>query len=220
MALHTGPRVPLNPAPPPATKSRSLSIVVVPRGTSTVGFAACARSQKRYDESVKGLMQIAEAGRVGRAGAHDTVLRCRMAVPLAFNALMWADRSVHSTTTFLHRKDWRSFKATLECLREKCVTAQPVVVRTSWLPPDTFGECIRRKKRFVVRLNSAMTESQAVETLLHEWAHALAWNYSLDRMARDPDVDRELFEGASHDEAWGCAYSRVWRAFSGQMLTT
>lgn len=61
-----------------------------------------------------------------------------------------------------------------------------------------------------------MNEGQAVETLLHEWAHALAWNYSLDRMARDPDVDRELFEAASHDEAWGCAYSRVWRAHMEQ----
>lgn len=144
---------------------------------------------------------------------HRAVLCCRMTAPHSFAGPVGGARSIYSGTSFLRRKDWRSFAATLECLREKCVTAQPVIVRTSWLPRDTLGECVRRKSRFVVRLNRAMNESQATETLLHEWAHALAWNYSLDRMARDPDVDRELFEAASHDEAWGCAYSRVWRAW-------
>jgi hypothetical protein len=90
----------------------------------------------------------------------------------------------------------------------------PVVVRTAWLPDTILGQCIRRRHRFVVNLNDGMDQPQAIETLLHEWAHALAWSYSLDKLARDPDVPREDFEAASHDEAWGCAYSRVWRAYS------
>ena len=28
-----------------------------------------------------------------------------------------------------------------------------------------------------------------------------------------PDTDPVEFERACHDEAWGCAYSRVWRAY-------
>ena len=44
-------------------------------------------------------------------------------------------------------------------------------------------------------------------------AHALAWNYSLDRLAKTHGLDPLEFERASHDEAWGCAYSRVWRAY-------
>lgn len=118
---------------------------------------------------------------------------------------------------FALRPQWDVFRSVLRLLRWDCPPAKPVVVRTSWLPADTLGECVRRQHRFVIRLNRAMNENQAVETLLHEWAHALAWNYSLDRMARDPDVDRELFEAASHDEAWGCAFSRVWRAYSAAM---
>ena len=78
----------------------------------------------------------------------------------------------------------------------------------------TFGECVRRPERFVIRLNTKMDQNMAIETLLHEWAHALAWNYSLDRLARMPDVNQNEFELASHDEAWGCAYSRVWRAYT------
>ena len=89
----------------------------------------------------------------------------------------------------------------------------PVVVRTSWLPDTILGQCVRRRHRFVVRFNDQMGEPQAVECLLHEWAHALAWNFSLDRLAKLPGVDPAEFDRACHDEAWGCAYSRVWRAY-------
>jgi hypothetical protein len=58
-----------------------------------------------------------------------------------------------------------------------------------------------------------LDEDAAVEVLLHEWAHALAWNYTLDRMAQSPDLEPAEFDRTSHDEAWGCAYSRVWRAY-------
>jgi Zn-dependent peptidase ImmA (M78 family) len=94
----------------------------------------------------------------------------------------------------------------------------PVVVRTAWLDGGLLGQCIRRPKRFVVRLNSRMSEEMAIETLLHEWAHALAWNYSLDRLAENPEIEPAEFDRASHDEAWGCAYSRVWRAYLDVVL--
>ncbi|GDX95576.1 hypothetical protein LBMAG47_12400 [Planctomycetia bacterium] len=89
----------------------------------------------------------------------------------------------------------------------------PVVVRASQLSETVLGQCVRRRKRFVVLLNDQMGEPQAVEVLCHEWAHALAWNYSLDRLAKTPGLDPAEFDRASHDEAWGCAYSRVWRAY-------
>ncbi|MCE9630533.1 MAG: hypothetical protein K8S94_07430 [Planctomycetia bacterium] len=61
--------------------------------------------------------------------------------------------------------------------------------------------------------SSFSRSAQAVEGLLHEWAHALAWNYSVDRLAGLPGLDPVAFERACRDEAWGCAYSRVWRAY-------
>ena len=158
-------------------------------------------------------MQVAEAHAGEPESEHRAVLCCRMTASHPFTSPDRGTRSAHSGYSFLRRKDWYSFAATLERLRDKCATAQPVIVRTSWLPPDTLGDCVRRKKRFVVRLNRSMNESQAVETLLHEWAHALAWNYSLDRLSKMPGVDPAAFDRACHDEAWGCAYSRVWRAY-------
>lgn len=46
-----------------------------------------------------------------------------------------------------------------------------------------LGQCVRRGQRFVVMLNNQMAEEQAVGVLGHEWTHALARNYSLDRIA-------------------------------------
>lgn len=115
--------------------------------------------------------------------------------------------------SFLQRPGWGEFRKILVGLREFCPPAKPVIVRTSWLPPDILGECRRGPSRFVIRLNNQLRQDQAIETLLHEWAHALAWNYSLDRLARTPGVSPEVFDRASHDEAWGCAYSRVWRVY-------
>lgn len=118
-----------------------------------------------------------------------------------------------SKTSFLRRTGWQEFKGVLAGLRARCPTAMPVVVRTSWLPDTILGQCVRRRHRFVVRLNDRMGEPQAVEVLCHEWAHALAWNFSLDRLVKTPGIDPVEFDRACHDEAWGCAYSRVWRAY-------
>ena len=115
-------------------------------------------------------------------------------------------------TTPQTHASWTDFKATLADLRRRCPAALPVVVRMARLADTILGECVRRRKRFVVRLNDGMGENQAIDVLLHEWGHALAWNYSLDRLSRTPGLDPVEFEQASHDEAWGCAYARVWRA--------
>jgi hypothetical protein len=127
---------------------------------------------------------------------------------------LWAVRG-----SFLKRPGYEAFRGVLARLRVELPPARPVVVRTKIFqeiyPAMTFGECVRRSERYVIRLNAKMDQNMAIETLCHEWAHALAWNYLLDELLWDPDVTREEFEAASHDEAWGCAYSRVWRVYSG-----
>ena len=123
-----------------------------------------------------------------------------------------------SSGSFLTRKGFDEFRRVVSRLRKLCPTGKPVVIRTAWLPKTTLGECIRRPSRFVIRLNNRLDEQGAIETVLHEWGHALAWNYSLDSLAKQPDVDRDEFERASHDEAWGCAYARVWRTYAVDIL--
>jgi hypothetical protein len=145
-----------------------------------------------------------------------TLLCCRRTSLPIVGSLGTLGRPAASTrVSFLERPTWGTFRRVLAGLRKHCPAAKSVVVRTSWLPEDILGQCSRRPHRFVIRLNNSMPQEQAVETLLHEWAHALAWNYSLDKLARDPGVSPEILDAASHDEAWGCAYSRVWRAYTG-----
>lgn len=142
------------------------------------------------------------------------VICCRKAGPALAGGEL-AGWSIGGNKSFLRLPGWGEFRRVVADLREHCPAAKPVVVRTVWLAPEILGECIRRRHRFVIRLNNQMDQAQAIETTLHEWAHALAWNYSLDRLASEPGVTPEAFDRASHDEAWGCAYSRAWRVYSG-----
>jgi hypothetical protein len=129
-------------------------------------------------------------------------------------ALMVAS-SLFSTPahSFVNRPGWPEFQTVLAGLRRECPPAHPVVVRASWLPETILGQCLRRDNRFVVQLNRDLGGPQAVEVLCHEWAHALAWKFSLDRLSKTPGLDPVEFDRACHEEAWGCAYSRVWRAY-------
>ena len=58
---------------------------------------------------------------------------------------------------------------------------------------------------------------RTIDTTLSTAGHHVAiwlWCYlSLDRLAKTPGIDPVEFDRACHDEAWGCAYSRVWRTY-------
>ena len=148
-------------------------------------------------------------------------LACRMQCPekLVLKAGIGAIAFTMSQppASFMTRPGFDHFREVLRALREHCPAGKPVVIRAAKLAPTTLGECGRRTSRFVIRINNRLWEREAVETLLHEWAHALAWNFTLDRLARKPDVKPAEFQQAGHDEAWGCAYSRVWRVY-GEMI--
>ena len=70
------------------------------------------------------------------------------------------------------------------------------------------GDCHKYKKKFYIRINRDLDEPAAIDTLLHEWAHARAWNHLLDSAETN-----EHFETFSHDASWGVAYSEVYRVY-------
>lgn len=109
---------------------------------------------------------------------------------------------------------WKEFKHTLDWLKMGCPTAMPVVVRFALLPETMLGNCTRRERRFVIKLNDRMGEHQACDVLVHEWSHAMAWSLSLDALANRKDTNPAEFELLCHDETWGCAYSRAWRVYT------
>jgi hypothetical protein len=72
---------------------------------------------------------------------------------------------------------------------------------------------------YYIAISASLSEDQAIDTLIHEWAHAMAW----------PKVERKLFpsplrrhiehnERVGHGPEWGFAYSKVYTAFACDIL--
>ena len=80
---------------------------------------------------------------------------------------LWAVRG-----SFLKRPGYEAFRGVLAKLRIELPPARPVVVRTKVFqesfPAMTFGECVRRSERYVIRLNANMDQDTAIETLCYE----------------------------------------------------
>lgn len=72
---------------------------------------------------------------------------------------------------------------------------------------DLYGECYLSKKKFYIHINKDLCEESAVETLIHEVAHARAWSHLHD------SLDLDSFYERSHDASWGVAYSEVYRVY-------
>lgn len=74
-----------------------------------------------------------------------------------------------------------------------CAVAEPDLADTSLMGRG-------KSKRFLIRIRPELDYQFAVYLLSHEWAHAVAWN---------PEAHPALVD---HDEVWGIAFSRVYRA--------
>ncbi len=135
-----------------------------------------------------------------------------------------AESSVRAPKTAAPQKppaarNWPAFRGVLAGLREFVPPAFPVSVRIGRVARGTLGTCRRERNRFVITIARDLDEEPAIEVLLHEWAHALSWSLSLDKLSRASDTTREAFEAASNDAAWGCAYARIWRVYSTLVTT-
>ena len=79
-------------------------------------------------------------------------------------------------------------------------------------PPNPADTTVKNPQRwdtpFTSRIPGGIRRIRRPTTLPQ-----VAWNFSLDRLAKTPGIDPVEFDRACHDEAWGCAYSRVWRAY-------
>lgn len=68
------------------------------------------------------------------------------------------------------------------------------------------GETNRVGSRFMIRIGRLALrahETFAIEVLLHEWAHCLAWQVALEGQPQDRD----------HCEAWGVWYARLYESY-------
>lgn len=153
---------------------------------------------------MKKLACIRCAGLAGRAPQRGSPLLQRSGLPLT--SLM----------------EYDLLRATIRGLRCHVPTAYPTVVRSGEkLPPDTDAYCTRTQSRFVITLGQHLGPKAATEALVHEWAHARAWNHRHDRAVADAiagSIDSGAFEELVHDGTWGVEFAACWRVFTGVVL--
>jgi len=107
------------------------------------------------------------------------------------------------------RKKWRN---TLRALRAECKPLLPVrvLLRPGPQPYYGYARLNRDRKGFLIVVYKtidsgfegirAQTAGELADTLIHEWAHVLAWS----------GLTHESF--GAHDAEWGVAYSRCYQA--------
>lgn len=115
------------------------------------------------------------------------------------------------------RPGYGLFAFTLTMLREQLPTPFPTIVLTSKVPREVDGFCVRRASRFVIQIDRKLSCAAAIQTLLHEWAHARAWNHRLDQVGREK-TGRDEFEAVCHGPEFGAAYAEAWRLLTTRIL--
>lgn len=82
-----------------------------------------------------------------------------------------------------------------ESIRRLCLIApldRPFIVRRRKMQ-NYYGSCGLVKGVFIITIASNVNKTVAIESLIHEWAHAMAWH-----------------EKKEHGPVWGVCYARLW----------
>jgi len=90
------------------------------------------------------------------------------------------------------------FYKTLRFLKKNLPFQHSVYIRRIKLRENHDGDCMFRGEKFWIRIEKGLPEYYAIEVLLHEMAHVLAWGKDKNNV---------------HGENWGKAYSQVYRKF-------
>ena len=94
------------------------------------------------------------------------------------------------------------YRRLLVWLRQEFILRHSVTVRRKRMTTNATdcGECIfnSRHKRFVINIEKRQHNPLTIDSVLHEWAHALTW------FGSDDD---------HHGPEWGLAYAKIYRRF-------
>ena len=89
------------------------------------------------------------------------------------------------------------YRTVVKTLKDKTYTRYPIYIRR--IKMSDFGECEldKKNKRFIIHINRKLAQSIAIEIVIHEIGHVLAWG-----------KDKQ-----DHGRNWGIAYSKVYREY-------
>jgi len=95
---------------------------------------------------------------------------------------------------------------TSRLLKKKLPAAFTVRVRSAQkLDPQYQALCSLegsgKQRYFLIRISKRLSDEQARDALIHEYAHAVSWGHLHDQQEDHP----------WHDDVWGVNYARVYR---------
>jgi hypothetical protein len=105
------------------------------------------------------------------------------------------------------------YQALVRTLKKYCAPAYPISVRRTNISKKLEGRCWKTAKSFFIEIDKNLNENQAMDVLIHEWAHARAWNHMLDT------ADDETFNRLAHDAVWGVAYAEVYSVYEQKFIS-
>ncbi|MFY4731147.1 SprT-like domain-containing protein [Nitrospira sp. BLG_2] len=89
------------------------------------------------------------------------------------------------------------FREVANFFKNSNLVHEPISVRRVKLRQGLDGQCEKKHNRFIIKVNPKLSENYSIDVLIHEVAHAVAWD-------KDTDI---------HGPNWGRAYSKVYRLF-------
>jgi len=104
-----------------------------------------------------------------------------------------------------------------EKLRIYLPPRRPVVVLTGRQLSGKQGDCGVVGRKFQIRVSRELPMSQAIDVLLHEWAHALSWDACVGKVANSRSISAHEFDRLAHGPKWGIAYSKVYLCFTSEI---
>lgn len=127
-------------------------------------------------------------------------------------------RTAQVAFTPLRRTHGREyFFRVVEQLKQHLPPSRPVTVLAGRQLPKKDGDCCVVRGKFRIRVSRELNESEAVDVLLHEWAHALSWEACVGKVAHSRSVSDHEFERLAHGPKWGLAFSRVYLCFTSEI---
>jgi Zn-dependent peptidase ImmA (M78 family) len=99
------------------------------------------------------------------------------------------------------------YRTLVSILKKECPPAFPISVKRLKMSMKLCGTCALVDKKFIIRIANRLDEDAAIDTLLHEWAHAIAWSHLHDALTPDKRYIKD------HDATWGVAYAEVYNVY-------